>query len=219
MQGLFTFTKHQAGKLTDADFQKAMQQDCLDKLLADLPISQQVKAVSNRLFDNMASYLFFRLFTGAPNPSNIYSQGGNAAAALASICLQTTDAETDSYTEDIQGFTSIHALPDTVNNQTAGKRFVEDGIRAFEIQTDPGALGRQAISFTNRWLYTPSQGISQDIRSIGIIAASDADHTVGASVGRIGRVRLKDDAGRNIILHKGDDEVLMVQYTCTLVSN
>ena len=220
MLGKFTFTKHHAGGLCQADFQNAARDGKLDQMLGGLTVNQEAHAISNRLFDNLASYMMKQVMSG-PIIDTPYGDGsGNEQAALGTILLMVTDS-LPVYTESTnEGFFDIHNPLDSANTSTAGKRFVEDQIVPFVIATDPGSLSREAISFTCKWLYGPAEGNSPEIRSIGIFYSSDADQNVTPiSLGRIGRIRLHDGNFFNIIIHKRSDEVLLVEYTFTLVSN
>lgn len=226
MQGVFTLTKYDAQGFSDQDFDEASKKGKLKELLSTLKVNQECKAVSNRIFDNMAAYLFFHKFAGSniKDPFDDVSFGAGAVGSLGTICLLTTDTETTDYTEfTSEGVKTPSQMIDSVNTSNAGKRFVEDFSiaydRAAHVVADPGFLNREAISFEGNWLYAVDQVVSTNIRSLGIYFSALANSTGQPKRGRIGRVRLKDSAGNPIILHKTNLEVLLVKYTFTLVSN
>jgi hypothetical protein len=218
MRGQFDITKFDARGIPDEVFQEARRLGTVQALLKGLPVRQQCKAISNRLFDNLAAYWFRRLFGGASIPAP-YEDVGAPPAALGFITLLTLDSE-PAYTDATnEGVNSIHNVANSANTSTAGKRFIEDQSKSEVITVDPSATGREDFTFTDQWLYAPSEGISTNIRSIGAYFSSDADQPATINRGIIGRVRLKDQAGNNTILHKGSDEALLVSYTIGLVSN
>lgn len=228
MQGVFTLTKYDAQGLSDQAFDEASKKGKLKELLSTLKVHQECKAVSNRIFDNMAAYLFFHKFSGPDIgvPFNQQAFGASVVASLGTICLLTTDSGTFNYEEfvDEPGSVNNHQnLVDAVNLVDAAKRFVEDSSvvydRATHVVTDPGSLSREAISFESNWIYATGEVVSTNIRSLGIYFSEWADSLGGPERSRIGRVRLKDANGNPIILHKTNLEVLLVKYTFTLVSN
>ena len=215
MLGKFDLTLLDAPNVSDHQIEAAIADQSIDQLLARLDVLQQHKQISNRLFDNLAGYLLFQNFVGSSAPTFPFNISGGGQAALGNITL-LSESSTPTYTEATNEFTNIHSLATSVETSTAGKRFVEDQIAPFAIFTDP--LGRQAISFRNRWLYTPSQAVSANINSVGIYFASDADNANFTSRGRIGRVRLKDNLGTPVTFNKTINQVFLVEYTCTLAS-
>lgn len=220
MQGRFDLVKRDSGRLTDADFLKAKEEGCLQQLLEELPLVQRYHAQQNRIFDNMSGYLLDKLFSLPNCAAPYYYTDYGPQAALAFICLLNLDGDTDSYTEDwvsygVRGYEVAYTV-----GSSAAKRFEEDQIEAWSIWSN--ADGRKAINFKNKWLYLPTQAVSSHIRSIGIFFRSDADGLLSEyynrRTGRIGRVRLKDETGKSVIVTKNSREVLLVEYTFTLVS-
>jgi len=217
MQGYFDLTKYDVSGLCDQDILQAQESRKLDALLQNRKKTAQM-SFSNRLFDNLAGYLLDHVFQG-PQAANPYSLSPGISSALASIALLTTDAETTSYTEHVFSVTTPHGVSETANGLTAGKRFIADQMETFQIVASPNADGREEIQFTNKWMYLPSEGVSTDIRSIGIYFGSDGDNLAVLERARLGRVRIKDAQGEPVILHKSDQEILIVQYSYRLLSN
>lgn len=218
MQGQFDLIKYDARGLTEEDFLRANRTGRLEELLSNLQKTGEYKAVSNRLFDNLAGYWLDHVFQG-PDVAYPYNISPGSASALGNITLLTTDSETTSYTEDWGGGATHHDPFETANSLSAGKRFVVDQLVPFVVQTTPNADGREEIQFTNKWLYLPGEGISTDIRSIGIFYAELGNADFFVNRGRIGRVRIKDQNGDRVIIHKSGEEVLIVQYSFRLLSN
>lgn len=220
-QGHFDLHLKDCRGLTDADFDRAIKEGCIDDVLKDLPLERTVKT-DNMIFSWLAAHLFSRLFQGG-DVTNPWDYGDSNAAYFAFILLMNSDSE-PSYTEQWWRWDSYYqqymAEQDgTVDASSAAKRFEEDQISDWIIWQDTD--GREAIHFRNRWLYTPSQAISSDIRSLGIYAHTDGDDTwrdYYHFMARSGRVRLKDTGGNPIILSKNTNQVLLVEYTITMVS-
>jgi hypothetical protein len=147
----------------------------------------------------------------------------SSGAELANILL-TTEDKTPAYNyrrhyHDTYSYENPYtSWPGGIVSGT-GKRFEEDQIEAWEIWQDAG--GRESIHFRNKWLYLPSQGSSSTIRGIVIIGREDADST-GSSYyhWRVesGYVRFRDANGNKVTLTKNTNEVLLVEYTFTMVS-
>ena len=220
MEGHFTVSKMPARGLTDHDFEQAIKEGKLDHLLVDLPTTEKVQG-NNRIFDSLAGNFLDKLFSLGNGPWPYYV--GNGSSGLAIILLTTIDGDTSSYTEDLGYHNSTTAryfssMPNQVSG-SAYKRFDQDQIEAWQIWTN--ASGREAIHFRNKFLYLPTQGVSNNIRSIDIWWCSDADNTgdlYSQGRARTGRIRLKDEAGNKIILTKSNKEILMVEYTFTWVA-
>ena len=215
MHGTFELTHLEAGKLRDEDFRAAARAGGLEDLLRGLPKLARVRR-ENLVFDNFAAFLFSQLMSGG-DVSDPYDLGGTASAALSCINLMSTSSEPtyQEATNEYGGGVTIYALSETVGS--GAKRFVEDVIETPSIRTDPG--GREAVECRSRWLFLPSQGVSSNIRSIGVFFSADGDATGDyISRGRMARVRLKDAAGRQIIINKTASQVLLIEYTFRLVS-
>jgi len=215
MQGKFDLTLLDADGIKDADFQRAKADGKLDDLLGKLQVAQQAHGISNRLFDNLAGYLLDHVFQG-PQAANPYYQNPGVASALAHITLLSTDADTTSYTEQVDSFGTLHNTTDSVDVVAAGKRFIIDEVSPYVVHPDPA--GREQLIFRSRWLYLPSEAISAAIKSIGLYYATDAILTGNISRSRIGRVRLKDNLGTPITLAKTASQSLLVEYSYSLLS-
>lgn len=219
MQGRFDVTLLDAAGKDDAFFQEAIRAQKINSVLKGLEPRVKCHGVQNRIFDNMAGYVLNKLFSLGNCAYPYYDTSNGPQAALAFICLMSTDSDTSSYTEDwTHGDIAAYAVTDSVGN-TAAKRFEEDQIAPWEIWS--GLDGRDSVHFRNRWLYTPGQATSSTIKSVGIFFRSDADDLSNyyrRRTGRLGRVRLKDDAGYPITLNKTAEQVLLIEYTFVLAS-
>lgn len=206
---------------TDADFDQAVEEGRIDDLLKGLPLEERLRT-DNMIFSWMAAHLFQRLFSGG-DVTDPWDYGDSSTAYFAFILLMTTDSE-PSYTEQWWRWNSyaeqyMAEQAGTVEASTAAKRFEEDQISDWVIWQDSD--GREAVHFRNRWLYTPSQANSSTIRSLGIYAHTDGDDTYRDYyhfMARSGRVRLKDTGGNPVTLSKNSNQVLLVEYTITMVS-
>lgn len=95
----------------------------------------------------------------------------------------------------------------------AAKRFVQDDIEGPLIYSDTD--GAEAVHLKERWLWLPSQAVSNRIRSVGIFSC-EINNTGNDDRSATARVRLKDASGFPITLNKSSSQVLLVQYTFTL---
>lgn len=220
ISGHFDLELINAKGLVDRDFDRAVQGGYINDLLGDLPLNRKVSS-NNRVFDNMAGHYLDKLFSMPDCADPYYWSAAAGYTAFTFITLLSTDGE-PTYTEDWMdtGYVSIHNAVGTVDDATAGKKFITDQITPYSLWEDTG--GREAIHFRNRWLYTTTQANSSVIRSIGIFFSADVSMTWSSSssyrIARIGRVKLKDSGGNPVTLSKNSNQVLLVEYTYSLVS-
>jgi len=217
MRGHFDLALMDACGLKDEDFEKARQDGTIEELLAGLPVKRKVRT-DNLVHDNFAAYCFNRNMSGPDITDPFDFVGAGDWSALGFMSLQTTDDEpgyTDLDYDQSIGIQSAGAPAAAAS--TGAKRFVDDAILAPEIVVDPN--GREAVISTHKFLWTPLQGVSSNIRSPTVFFDERNSDTVGACRrASIARVRLKDSAGNPTILTKNSNEVLLVEYTFTLVS-
>jgi len=219
MQGHFDLTLLDAGGYTDADFKRAQENGTILKMLDSLDIEQKCSG-SNQVFDHFAETMFIHLMSG-PGVSFPYGNGGTGSAYLGSLVLSTYDTE-PTYTEtETYGFfgRTVHSVGSSANTSSAGKRFIEDDIIDPDIIVDPD--GRESIIVRSKFLYLTTEGTSNNIRSLAIWYDTDADLDPGSSGREWGigaRIRLKDSGGNPTIINKTSSQVLLVEYTFTLVS-
>jgi len=212
MHGTFELTQLDARGLRDEDFRAAARRGRAEDLLRGLPPLGRFRA-RNLVFDMIPSFLFNRLMGGpAAKGPLIYESG---SAALHAMVLLSTDSE-PTYEESTWEYTqTLYTLPEEVGS--GAKRFIEDVIETTLIQADQ--TGREHISCRSRWLFLPSEGVSSNIRSVGIYFCRDGDNTAGnLERGRVARIRIKDAAGRPVIINKTASQVLLIEYTFRLVT-
>jgi hypothetical protein len=216
MQGQFELTVLDAEGYCDEDFKTLQSKGKVMDLVQRLPVAQQVKT-KNRVFDNMAAYLLDKLFSCPNSPEPYYRDAGKAA--LAFIAPLTTDGATSDYEEHVPHTYTYarNAVDIVVVADATVKRFVEDQITGFVVWTD---ATREAVHFRNRWLYLPTEAVSSNIRSIGIFFSDNGDNKTSnyRYHSRLGRVRLTNSGGVPIVLNKSASQVLLIEYTFSLVS-
>lgn len=225
MQGRFDITKKNAGGLLDADFAKAQREGWLAELLDELPTVQKVQT-NNRIFDNMAGFILDKLFSLSNCGNYYYETDDGGPSALYAIGLSTDGSATDNYQEDWSKHNSyndnqnLSQFGTSVISSGATKRFAQDGVESWVVES---AADREAITYKDKWLFTPQSFSSTSIKSIEIWFVSDGntgltDIDYGDAAGKIGRVRLKDSEGNDVTLTKNTSEIVLVEYTFTLVS-
>lgn len=210
--GHFDVFMQDSGSLCDEDFILAEQEGRLNALLESLPIVQE--AHTDNLVLQMFSICMFRVVFAHGLPDGAAPMNTSVGWPFYSILI-SNDASEPSYTDWFyDSNATIHDLATSVNTSNAGKIFVADDIDLY-VGTNPS--GREAIFLRERWLYLPSQVVSNEIRSIGIYWASGSG-TYNAR-GIMARVRLKDSGGNPITFNKPSDKTLLVQYTISLISS
>jgi len=220
MEGHFRVDKIGARGLKDEAFERAIKEGYIRELLADLPVLQQAGG-KNMLYDLCAGW-FQQNLMGGDNVGNTYLQTGVDAATLAGICLSYEDREPtysyDRWYNNTYSYGNMNDWPYNVGNSPY-KRFEEDQIEDWTIwqSTD----GREAVHFRNKFLYLPTQAYHSTIRSIAILGKYDADNAGNDYYwwrSETGFIRLKDADGNKVTLTKSSNELLLVEYTFTLVS-
>jgi hypothetical protein len=220
-QGVLRGTLYDSGRLSDADFTKAIKAGRAGGLLARLfPLQHTVNRNLN--FHNFVPWSFYAAaWSGATAPGEPYYRTQGAGYAwLGFICLLTYDTEptyTESSNEGSGG--TAHNVAGTVNNSNAAKRIVNDQIEAYSVWS--AGDGRNEVLFRNRWLYLPSEVVSSTINSLGVYYYEDATYALastGRYKGRSARVRFKDSGGNPITITKTTNQVFLLEYTWSMVS-
>lgn len=214
MRGHFNVAVKDAGGLRDEDFLLAKSEGRLNSVLEKLAVVQRAEAnnqITHWLSAVMISRVVGHSFPNAPFP--VYS--GNVWP-WSSITLQTTDAEVD-YTYSWTSYCDYYGTPDSVGS-TAAKGFLTSVVESTIFAKTLG--GKEEIYFKSRWLYLPSQGNSNNIRSVGVYGCEYTTQQFVADDRYItARVRLKDpDTGLPVILIKNFNQVLVIEYTIFFVS-
>jgi hypothetical protein len=216
--GHFDLALKNSGRLCDKDFEEARRQGRLGELLDGLETAQECHT-DNLVFDLIVPYLGYFVFS-APSVGDLWRDNATVPAVFANICLLTTDSEPNYQSEWYRSGGYEYQTPsgagESANGSTGGKLFEEEASEAADIRSDLG--GREAIWYRERFLYLPSQGSSTNIRSIGVYWCAIATTTGVYFRQRAARVRLKDSGGNPIIVSKGTDQVLLVEYKATFVS-
>lgn len=223
MNGVFDLRLIDNRGKKDGYFEQAIQDGYIMDALDDLPTVRNLPNQNNWIFDNYAGIMMKLCLSGPVHAATDWDDLADSAnhAMLAFISLENTStlpSYQEDHTEYFGGSQTIHsttAVPDIVNTGSGSKRFIEDQITSPTIWTDSA---RETISFRNRFLWLPSQGNSNAIRSIGIHASDDADNTTILYAAKVGRVRLRDSAGLVTTLNKTSSNSLLVEYTFSLVS-
>lgn len=225
MQGFFNVDKIGAKGLKDDAFEQAIEGGYIRDLLADLPHKQRCGG-KNKLYDRLAAYWFDSIFSLG---SSLYPESQNVSATnhmFSNICLSSEDKDPAyTYRRGYDGGDAyLYQWEGSVGTSlatSAAKIFIYNQMEPFTIWADTD--GREAIHFKNTWLYLPAYAVHSTIRSIAIVGSEDIyvlDDQRFYNKWRVetGYVRLKDSAGNKVTLTKSSSELLMVEYTFTLVS-
>lgn len=211
MQGHFDIWRKEARGLGDEDFLASMKDGSIDELLASLDTSYALRQ-KNQVHDAFSLMVYRLVFGRFPNGfgQHIHSQ---KIYPFVTVALQTESSEPTYYHH-----WSISANYDAVQwligaGSSGVKFFVTGNVDTTRVLTDTD--GVEALHLKERWLWLPSQGVSSQIRSVGIFGAH-SNTTGGAYRSATARIRLKDASGFPITLNKTSSQVLLLQYTFTL---
>lgn len=211
MQGQFDIYLQDARGYTDEDFVRAQQEGRLSALLKELPVDQEVH-VKNTVTHMMAISQFRRNFAGFPGGATPMDRYNNSP--LHHILLSYDPSE-PAYTDWYSVYSTIHNGPYSVEGSTAGKRFIGYDVETPFQGVNPS--GREEVFTRHRFLYLPSQAISNRIRSVSVWW-SEYIQDGNEDRGLVARVRMKDAGGQPITLDKSSSQSLLIQYTFSLVS-
>lgn len=211
MQGHFDLYLLNSGRLTDEDFAQARREGHLNSLLEGLPIDEEVHC-SNQV-THMFTIALFRKAFGHGFPDGAYPMERGVGVVLHNITL-AYDATQPAYTDWWGGYNTIHNTPYSVNTGNAGKRFIGYDIERHQ-DVDPN--GREGVFTWHRWLYSPSQVVSNQIRTVNVFWCETVRDGIEEK-GYVARVRLKDAGGNPVTLNKSASQTLLIQYTFTLVA-
>jgi len=224
MQGYVDAQLYDARGLRDEDFLALKQeqggQAVLDLLQNELKLEQHVHG-KNLVHDNFAGWIFHEVL-GGPNPASPFEEGGSNSAYLSFINLSVRDNEpyyTEQFGNGDYTNNNYHQFNDTANGSSGSKLFKDHYIVTPEVFLDPD--GRQGMIYRTQWLWTPSEGVSSNIRSISIVWQENQTKTgtgYGSSRQIACRIRLKDAGGTPVIINKTTNQVLLVEYNFKLVS-
>jgi hypothetical protein len=226
MNGLFNLSLRDAGGFSDEDFKQASRRGKLEEMLDGLEVQQDgitANTVLNWVAHDLWPYAFVKHMTSP------WSNSGNACGPTgdrpfydvgADTCvfdsLVITDDATEPAVDDAQcGFYDYNAGAIRISSG-AWKFFLNEDVGTTQVWSDGD--GRQAVHYRTRFLFLPSEAVANSIRSINIYAAEGHDNSGGAYRGLVARARLKDAGGTPITISKTANQVLLVDYTFSLVS-
>lgn len=215
MQGHFDIWRKEARGLGDEDFLCAIKDGSIDELLASLDTSYALRQ-KNQVHDAFSLMVYRRVFGRFPNGFSPHtdSNPANKLYPFIVVALQTEISEPVFYHHWGANWDNPDESQWIIGAGIgAYKRFVIDNIDTTRVVLDPD--GAEALHLTERWLWLPSQGVSNNIRSVGIFGARTST-TGGDYRSATARIRLKDASGFPITLNKTSSQVLLVQYTFTL---
>lgn len=212
MQGFFDVQVKDARGLPDELF-KGLGGEELDRLLAKLPMVQHAPQNKNMIAHWMPAWNFRHVMSG-PAIGGRWNDGGVGDGGLHKILLASTDSE-PTYQDGWQsGYVDINEGENNVGSGS-GKRFYDDHTESELITITPG---KEELYMRERFLYTPSQAVSSNIRTISYWYGDNVDSTGDQDVGIFGSVRLKDSGGSPIVINKTAAQVLLVQVIFKLVT-
>lgn len=217
MQGHFDVGLFDAHGMSDADFlalnAELKSSAFLDRIKSKHKRVQHVEG-NNLVSDGMAQYLFIQCFPNVPAVDAYFNDStGSGRCALDFVNLSTKDGDPSYLERDTHGYYSVDMqnVSYSANTSTGSKWFNADTIITAATFADPD--GREGFYLRNQWLWLPSQGTSNAIRSITIWFNTGGDGSNYISgKNSICRIRLKDAGGVGVTINKTTSQVLLVEY-------
>lgn len=221
-EGILETTLLDSGSLADADFDLAIKEGRINEMLAGLGEPRLKLRNKNLVFDHWVPYSYYWggwSSAGSP-PGPFHQSAGSGHSYLGFICLlnYTSEPTYTEYSGEEHYWDPIHTAAGSVDTSAGAKRFEEDQIEQWVIWSDAG--GKEKVSFRNRWLYLPNQAVSSVINSLGVFFHDDATSVTssGREFSRAARIRFKDSGGNPITINKTGNQVLLIEYTFSLIS-
>jgi hypothetical protein len=214
MKGHYNVQLLNARGLSDRDFNIAQKDGTIDELLDGLEIIEEYDH-DNQLSHYMAGELFYRLF-GAPTVGADI-QDGNIFHYMG---FGTDPAEYDySFTEYNLYMLDMFVSPNGDSADSDIKR-TSAAVRTHQVIVEEDATGLRAAHDIQRYLWTPSQANSTDIREIKFASTNSASDVwyYADECRTIARTRIKDANGNPQTIAKTSNEVILVQWTITMKS-
>jgi hypothetical protein len=210
MRGEFHLQLRDAAGLKDEDFLAAKAQGRLDVLLAGLHLELDHKQ-RNKLNDSLTWCLLHHVIGRFPGGFPMdYS-----TVPLHHICLTTYG--TDIVYDDpfYSWYGTIHNGAGSANNTSGGKGFNQTADPRIVDTPDDG---KEEVWVRHRFLWLPSEGNSNNIRSIEMYGGEYYNFTA-EDKWRNGRMLLRSPTtGLPIVVVKNINQVLTLEYTFSLVA-
>lgn len=214
MKGLYDLKLRNAQGMKDEVFLAAMRDGSIDELLNGLPIELHLEG-RNLLVNWLVATLLHNCFEHSlPNgPWPTY----DACVPFNNISLMTRDTE-PTYLESIQWYGGYSDHADNIGTSTGARGFVNQRAEVQNIRKDPS--GCEQVLMTTRFLYLPSEAVSNNIRSLGIMGSQYTNQGTGSEDRYMsGRIRLKDPlTGLPVVVNKNLNQVLVLEYTAYFIS-
>lgn len=208
MRGHFNVQLKDAGGLKDADFEAAIRAGTIDDILKELETKQRA-AAWNQIMHYVPAAYFHNVFAHGIGNSPWPSYDQNCWAN--NISLMVTDSE-PVYNYGYVWYGGFHAHFDNIGTSTGSKGMGNGTIGRRNEKLDDG---REGVFLMSRFLFLPSQGNSNNIRSLGLFGSQYSNQGTGNEDRYItARVRLKDpDTGLPVVIVKNLNQVLVIEYT------
>lgn len=227
LEGILKTTLLDCGSLKDADFLKAAKAGRVPALLEGLDPRLKLEQ-HNLIFDNIVPWLFWRSgWSGAGSPPSPYSTSHGAGPSPFGVIVITNLDSEPTYTEwsgEPNRYKVWHnslwdsGLGNVDNSYGGWKNVVSEVIEPWQVWS--ATTGQEKISFRTRMLWLPSEIVSSEIKSFDIWFSSGATDADGYDVQKIraGRIRFKDGNGTPVTITKTSAQVLLTEYTWSLIS-
>jgi hypothetical protein len=203
--GRFHILLQDSGHLKDSDFVLAQKEGRLDELVDSLPVEQEAFA-ENTATHMMVIANFRKHFAGMPNGA--YPMERVNTSILHHVTLLNWASE-PYFAYWMSYYGTIHNPSGSVNTGNAGKRFYAHAIETYS-EKDP--TGREEVFARSRFLYLPSQVVSNQIRSLGVYWGEYVNDN-NEDKGMVAWARMKDAGGFPLTLDKSASQTLLIQYT------
>jgi len=182
---------------------------------------RQKASMKNLVFDNFAPSVFWGAVGSGLAAEYPYSQDGSNGCFFAFVCLLTSDYE-PTYQEVYSNSTWPSNTTETANNNAdnGAAKLINQTIETPLYRSLPAVDGREGIHLRMRWLWLPYQGISSNIRSVGMHYRRYSTWPMSqqGEQARSSRVLIKDSGGTPLIINKTSSQVLLVEWNFYLLN-
>lgn len=214
MQGRYRLQIKNAKGLSDEYFLQAIHDKRIDKVLDDLETEYTIKG------RNLLNHWWFVVFA-----HNVIEHGFSNGPyytydncnAFNNICMTTKSTE-PTHDETYTWSGGYDGAQDNIGDATAAKGFVNE--RAEDTLVEVDSDGRESMFHRTRWIFLPSESISNNLRGFTINGARMSNQTIGTEFRyQTGRILFKDPvSGNPVAVLKNLNQVLVLEYTLRLVS-
>jgi len=201
--------------LTDEDFHRAQKDGSIDDLLDNLEVKEHYSN-SNQITHLVPGWLYYHAFGISPGIGETAASGNLFHYVM--LCTDTEEPTYDmsEWNPDLYVW-AIRPLGDVADAEI--KR-PASAIRGHQLTVEPNSTGRRSITDVHKYLWTPNQCVSNEIRTVKICSTNEGSDYwyYYDEINLMTQFRIKDSNGNPQTIAKTANEVLLIQWTLTMKS-